>query len=162
MLRRAMSIEDSYNFRRVDDSLTTSGVVGEGVLRGLADEGYEAVVNLLPDDSQYAVPDEREIVEAQGIAYVHIPVDFGNPTEVDLDRFVETMDSFRSRKAHVHCAANFRVSAFLSVYEVRKGNWTESEARAFVSDIWDPAEHPPWSALLDRMDDGETGSDRPT
>ena len=42
-----MGIEESYNFRRIADGVTTSGVVGAKRLAGLAGEGYGAVVNLL-------------------------------------------------------------------------------------------------------------------
>ena len=44
-----MSVEDSDNFRRIHEGLTTSGLVGVMQLRELQDEGYDAVINLLPD-----------------------------------------------------------------------------------------------------------------
>ena len=132
----------------VSDRLTTSGVIPRDALEGLAGEGYEIVINLLPSDSEYAVPDEQAIVERQGLRYVYIPVDFANPTGEDLERFAEVMDAAGDRKTHVHCAANFRVSAFYALYATGRGRWTPDEARDFVTDIWDPAEHPPWGDLL--------------
>ena len=44
-----MSIEDAYNFRRINDRLTTSGLVSVAQLHDLRREGYDAVINLLPD-----------------------------------------------------------------------------------------------------------------
>jgi len=58
-----MTIANSYNFKRANKFVTTSGVVGASRLKGLRSEGYDAVVNLLPDESKYAVEDERKIVE---------------------------------------------------------------------------------------------------
>ncbi|HVL81926.1 MAG TPA: protein tyrosine phosphatase family protein [Actinomycetota bacterium] len=143
-----MGIESSYNFRRVSDRLTTSGVIPRDALEGLADEGYGLVIDLLPADSEYATPDEREVVEGQGLEYVHIPVDFDRPTPADLHRFTEAMDAAGDRRTHVHCAANFRVSAFYSVYALQRGRWTPEEARAHLAGIWDPREHPAWTELI--------------
>ena len=61
-----MDIESSYNFRRITEKLTTSGIVRPDALRALGSKGYEVLVNLLPDTSEYAIAHEREIVESQG------------------------------------------------------------------------------------------------
>lgn len=146
-----MAIRNSYNFREVHDKVTTSGVVGANRLRGLAEEGYGLVINLLPDDSEYAVPDEREIVEGLGVDYVHIPVDFHQPQEADYERFAQAMNAAGGGKVHIHCAANYRVSAFYAIYATRQGLWTANDAEAFVSDIWNPADFPEWGEFMKRM-----------
>ncbi len=142
------SVEESYNFRRIDDRLTTSGLVSAEQLGSLGRDGYDAVVNLLPDDNERAVPDEADIVAGQGLDYVSIPVDFAAPTHADLERFVASMDALEGRKVHVHCAANYRVTAFYGLYALRKGRCTEEQADAIVQDVWDPAEHPAWAAFI--------------
>lgn len=144
-----MAIANSYNFRKVNDALTTSGVIGGNRLKGLAAEGYEVVINLLPDDNEHAVPEEGDIVEAQGVEYVYIPVDFAQPRADDFACFVQAMDAAQGRKTHVHCAANYRVSAFYSLYAVQKGLWTEAEAQNFVHDLWRPADFPAWTRFMD-------------
>jgi uncharacterized protein (TIGR01244 family) len=146
---RAMSIEESYNFRRIDDRLTTSGVVSAEQLEQLGAEGYDCVINLLPGDSEYAVAGERELVEGLGLDYVHIPVDFAAPTQDDFDAFVSAMDAHADAKVHVHCAANYRVSAFYSRYARSRGLSTAAEAEALVRGLWNPDEHPPWPAFVD-------------
>lgn len=143
-----MSIEQSYNFRRVDEHITTSGVVSPGQLRNLRSEGYDAVINLLPSNSEHAVADEETIVRDQGVEYVHIPVDFEAPTHEDFRAFVDAMDARVDQKIHVHCAANYRVSAFYALYALRKGLRTEDEAMSFIHDLWNPADHPAWMAFL--------------
>ena len=141
-----MGIEDSYNFRRVDDRVTTSGYVGEDALAELHAEGYDAVVNLLPDSQNEL--DEARIVQEQGLGYVYIPVDFERPARADFDAFVEAMDACDGQKVHVHCAANYRVTAFYSLYARRRGRCTDDEANTLVQSVWDPAEFPAWAAFI--------------
>ncbi len=144
-----MSIDESYNFRRVDDRLTTSGIVNVEQLNELRDEGYDAVINLKPDIEAEIGADEGAIVQDQGIAYTYIPVDFDAPTHADFEAFTEAMAGRDGQKVHVHCAANYRVTAFYGVYAVERGLWTEDEADRFVRDVWDPSEFPAWQSFID-------------
>jgi protein tyrosine phosphatase (PTP) superfamily phosphohydrolase (DUF442 family) len=143
-----MGIEDSYNFRRIHDRLTTSGLASAGQLRGLRGEGYDAVINLLPDTYEHAIPDEARIVADEGLDYVYIPVDFENPTHADFEAFAQALDARTDQKVHVHCAANYRVSAFYSLYALRNRLCTEGEASEFVQSVWDPAGYPVWAAFI--------------
>src|SRR5687767_1031854 len=112
--RTAMtSLADARNFRRVDDRLATAGQPSEAQLASAADDGVEVVINLaLHDDPRYSLVDERGSVESLGMSYVHIPVQFAAPTEAELLEFCDVMDAERDRHVLVHCAANFRVTAF--------------------------------------------------
>ncbi len=143
-----MSIENSYNFRRIDDRLTTSGLVSAEQLQALRTENYDAVINLLPDTYEHAVHDEAAIVRDQGLDYVYIPVDFAAPTHTDLEAFADAMDAHAGQKVHVHCAANYRVSAFYGLYAVQRGLCTDADADELIRDIWDPAEHPIWRDFI--------------
>jgi len=145
------SIEDSYNFRMISDRLTTSGVVGADRLEALASQGYEVVVNLLPDSSEHAVANEQEIVESQRIEYIYIPVDFSAPGPADLARFSEALDRLADTKIHIHCAANYRVSAFYSLYAAIRGRWSADQATDFIHSVWQPAEYPAWSDFIESV-----------
>ena len=46
------------------------------------------------------------------LTYIHIPVDFQNPTDQDFDQFCAVMEKLMDVPVHVHCIANYRVSAF--------------------------------------------------
>ncbi|MBE7564258.1 protein tyrosine phosphatase family protein [Acidithiobacillus sp. HP-6] len=140
-----MDIEASYNFRRITERLTTSGIVHPDGLKALRGQGYEVVVNLLPDTSEYAIPYERDTVESQGIEYIYIPVDFKRPTSSNFLQFSEALDRVHEKKVHVHCAANYRVSAFCSLYLVSRDRWGAEQAMEFIRSIWQPTEHPGWS-----------------
>jgi protein tyrosine phosphatase (PTP) superfamily phosphohydrolase (DUF442 family) len=143
-----MDIEASYNFCRISETLTTSGVVGPAGLKALRAQGYDVVINLLPDTSEHAIPDERTTVESQGIEYIYIPVDFKQPTSSNFLQFSEAFDRVRDRKVHVHCAANWRVSAFYALHMVSRGQWDAEDAMTFIRGIWEPSEHPAWSNFI--------------
>lgn len=144
-----MDIESSYNFRGISERLTTSGIVRPDGLKALGTQGYEVVVNLLPDSSEYAIANERDIVESQGIEYIYIPVDFKWPTASDFLKFSEALGLVHEqKKVHIHCAANYRVSAFYSLYLVGLGSWSAEQATEFIRSIWQPSEHPGWSDFI--------------
>jgi uncharacterized protein (TIGR01244 family) len=133
-----MGIEASYNFRRVNDRVTTSGLVAADDLARLREAGYDLLVNLLPDSSEHAVEGEASIVGDQGVGYVHIPVDFAAPTPEQFDEFASVMDAHADASIHVHCAANYRVSVFYALYAVRKGWWSTEQADQHVLGLWTP------------------------
>ena len=138
------AIEGSYNFRRVSANLTTSGVVGSQRLQALAGQGYQALINLLPDSSQQAVAEEAQLVRAQGLEYIHIPVDFVQPGVAEYAQFCTHMDRLAQTPVHVHCAANYRVTAFYACYAEQRGLWTREQAMAFIDDVWRPQDYPGW------------------
>lgn len=146
-----MSVDQAYNFKQVDEAVSTAGVLNEDQLRQLGGEGYEAVINLLPDDSEYAIGNEAAIVSAQAISYEYIPVDFSAPTANDFHVFAEKLAALSGKKVMLHCAANYRVSAFYSIYGVRRLGWSEAEARTFMASIWNLADYPVWEAFVEDM-----------
>lgn len=146
-----MSVDQAYNFKKVNDAVSTAGVLSADQLGRLGEEGYEAVINLLPNDSEYAVENEASIVSAQGIDYEYIPVDFSAPTANDFHVFAEKLTALSGKKVMVHCAANYRVSAFYSIYGVLHLGWPVDEARAFMASIWNLDEYPVWRAFVDEM-----------
>src|SRR5207248_5989469 len=81
------SLSDIYNFRQVSPDLASSGQPREHQLAAIAEAGYNVVINLaLHNDPRYSLPDEAASVRALGLDYVHIPVQFGAPTESDLEK----------------------------------------------------------------------------
>ncbi|MFN8027855.1 MAG: protein tyrosine phosphatase family protein [Acidimicrobiia bacterium] len=145
------AVERAFNYRKVDDHITTSGLVPPDALAELAGDGIDAVIDLLPASVDHAVAGEDDIVRGQGIEYVAIPVDFDAPTHSDFTEFVAAMDAHNGQRVHVHCAANYRVSAFYALYAELRGRWTREQGEAFVADLWDPAEYPAWSRLMDEV-----------
>lgn len=134
-----------YNWRRLDSRLTTSGQPTEEELGAIAALGVRHIVNLGLHSHEKALPDEAGTVAALGMAYIHLPVDFQNPTEADYLRFRAVMAELADVPVHVHCIANYRVSAFLYRYRREQG-LSEAEARADMEAVWQPTG--PWAALI--------------
>lgn len=143
-----MSVDQAYNFRKVSDFISTAGVLGEEQLRALQREGYTAVINLLPEDSEYAIKGEKDLVLSQGLRYTHIPVDFSAPSESDYRAFENAMRELQGARLMIHCAANYRVSAFYAIYARRNLGWPAAQAETFIAAIWNPSEHAPWDAFI--------------
>ena len=130
-------LEDIRNYRPVDQRLASSGQPDEAQLAAIAAAGYETVINLAPhDDPRYALADEAGTVAALGLDYIHIPVPFAAPTAADFARFRNAMDAARERRVWVHCAANYRVSAFIGLYRVRAEGWSRAAAFALMDSVW--------------------------
>jgi uncharacterized protein (TIGR01244 family) len=147
-----MSVDEIYNVREVDDRLITSGQPTEDQLRAVAAAGIDTVVNLAPHDAGNALPDEPGLVRALGMAYRHVPVVFANPTEEDFADFEQVMAGLPPEsRTLLHCAANFRVSAFYGLYAVKHLGWSVEQAEAFRAPIWEGSDYPVWEAFISRM-----------
>ncbi len=136
-----------YNYRQATPELATSGQPREDELAAIAGAGYDVIVNLaLHDDPRYSLKDEAASVQALGLEYVHIPVQFNAPTGHDLSQFFEIMDRCKGRCVWVHCAANMRVTAFLGLYLYLREGWREERAFALMHEIWHPNQV--WSEFI--------------
>ena len=138
--------ESIYNWHRLDERLTTSGQPTEAQLADIHALGIGHVVNLGLHTHEMALPDEAASAAALGMTYIHIPVDFQNPTEADFTRFCDVMDELKDRPVHVHCIANYRVSAFLYRYRRDVVGMDEGRARADLEKLWQPTEV--WAAFI--------------
>jgi uncharacterized protein (TIGR01244 family) len=143
-------LDEIYNYRQVDERLSTSGQPTDAQLAEIADAGFQTVVNLaLHDDPRYSLPDEPGSVQALGMRYIHIPVQFKAPTEADLDEFFAAMDAHQGERVWVHCAANWRVSAFVGLYRVLRQGWEREQAFALQRNLWEPDEV--WAPFIEAM-----------
>ena len=104
----------------------------------IRDAGFQTIINLAPHGVENSLPNEAAVVEGLGVNYIHIPVDFTNPTDADFDQFSSTLQSLEGKKTWVHCAANMRVSAF--TYRYRR-DVLKQDASVIEKDlhrIWEP------------------------
>jgi uncharacterized protein (TIGR01244 family) len=130
--------ETIYNWRRLDDRITTSGQPTEEQLADIRTLGVRHVVNLALHTHEKALPDEAASVSRLGMTYIHMPVDFQNPTEQDFQQFCAVMAELKDVPVHVHCIANYRVSAFFYRYRRDVLGVEQPEARAEMEAIWHP------------------------
>jgi len=131
------TLEHIRNFLRIDDRLATSGMPQPEDFAALRQAGFDTVINLALPTSDNALPNEGELVSAQGMTYVHIPVKFDAPQPEDFDRFTRVLDACADQCVFVHCAANMRVSAFVFLYRLRHGT-DRATAESDLTKIWQP------------------------
>ncbi len=148
-----MSTTDIRNYRKVNDQIITGGQPTEEQLKAVAADGFNAVINLATIDPRNSLPDEAGLVSSLGMIYHHIPVDWENPKESDFERFEKVMKQLPERKILIHCAANFRVTAFYSLYAMKNLGWSETQADAFRASIWSGSNYPSWEKFIRQIKD---------
>ena len=146
-----MSTEDIYNYRKVNDQTSTGGQPSEEQLRSAAVEGFKTIINLATIEPRYSLDDEEGLVHSLGMTYHHIPVEWENPQESDFAAFEAAMQVSSTDKTLIHCAANFRVTAFYGLYAMKHLNWTEAQADEFRAPIWTGSDYPIWEKFIGEM-----------
>jgi uncharacterized protein (TIGR01244 family) len=152
MTRRDRDPIDIRAWQRLSERLTTSGRLQERDPARLAAIGVRHVINLAMADHPEALSNADEAFAAQHIGYTHIPVPFAAPKEEHYSAFVEAYEA-AEQPVHVHCIANWRVSAFLYRYHRDACGMPEPEARALMEQQWSPerSDHPAapvWAAFI--------------
>ena len=140
-------VTDIFNFVPISERLGTAGQPTSEQIAALKDAGYEVVINLATGTTPRDLPNEASLLQQHGIAYVHIPVVWEQPTADNLSQFFTAMDANQDKKCFVHCIANARVSAFVMLYRVLRQGVPLEEARALMHQIWTP--NPTWQAFID-------------
>ncbi len=146
-----MSTQDIYHYVKISDRLITSGQPTEDQLKSMAEEGFQAVINLAPHDSRNALTDEAGVVRSAGMAYHYIPVDWEHPQTSDFDHFTQTFKQIEGHKVLIHCAANYRVTAFYGLYAMQELKWSEAQADELMAHFWKHGEYPIWDMFINRM-----------
>ncbi len=145
-----MTTEDILNYYQVDDRLITGGQPTEAQIRSAAQDGIQVVINLATLDPRYSLEDEAGLVQSLGLEYHHIPVDWERPALADYDAFAGVMQQIADKRTLIHCAANYRVTAFCSLYALQHMGWTEARADALRAAIW-RRQYPVWDAFIETV-----------
>lgn len=159
-------MNDIPNFIQVDGQTALGGQPTPEQFEAARAAGYTAVVNLAPTAAaESALPDEAALLGELGLEYHHIPVAWAEPKLADFAQFVAAMDGLRGRPTLIHCAANYRVTAFYSLYAMRRLGWSAEQADALMDRVWNSGTTPmsqAWTSLISearaRMrDEGDVG-----
>ncbi|GGD39968.1 hypothetical protein GCM10012288_12520 [Malaciobacter pacificus] len=134
------------NYIKINELISTSGQPKIEQFEEIANEGFEVVINLALNDSSNAIENEDKIVTSLGMSYLHIPVSFEEPKLSDLKLFLNTLQALGANKVWVHCAKNYRVSAFMYVYHKYVLNTPFDEVDLSMFKKWSPNEL--WQALM--------------
>jgi hypothetical protein len=86
------------------------------------------------------------------MTYHLIPVVWDDPRERDFAAFEAMMQQLPDTgRTLIHCAANFRVTAFYALYAMKRLGWSEAQAEAFRASIWQGSDYPIWERFIAMM-----------
>ena len=142
-------LEEIKNFYRISDSIATAGQPTPEQFHDIKQEGFDVVINLAQHDSPDAIENEEAIIAELNLDYVHIPVDFEAPVLSELKRFFATMDRYRINNVFVHCACNWRVAAFMFLYQTVRCDVPVTVAADQLHAVWQPDET--WQTFIDSV-----------
>lgn len=129
---------DAPNVVVIGPDLVSSGQPSAQALQSLAAHGFQAVIYLAPSTVPSAVSDEAQRLAAQGITFIHLPIEFGAPTAAHVERFNAAMASLRGRQVLVHCEINMRASSMVFLYRVTQRQEPPALAYEAVARVWSP------------------------
>ena len=127
------------NYIKINELISTSGQPKIEELKLIANEGFEVVINLAMPTTSNALENEDKIVSSLNMSYIHIPVDFENPKLSDLKLFLNILQALGANKVWIHCAKNYRVSAFMYVYHKYILHTPFEQIDLSIFDKWQPS-----------------------
>ena len=127
------------NYVKINELISTSGQPKIEELELIANEGFEVVINLAVSTTSNALENEDKIVSSLNMSYIHIPVDFENPKLSDLKLFLNILQALGANKVWIHCAKNYRVSAFMYVYHKYILHTPFEQIDLSIFDMWQPS-----------------------
>lgn len=139
-------MEQILNFVFLNEQIATSGQPERDVFPLIKAAGYDLVIYMATPASTNHIPEEEQIVQGLGMRYVHIPVIWESPQVSQYDELVTLLEHNRGQKIYIHCALNYRVSAFMFLYRVLMLNDDPQQAWWDMLAVWEPLPH--WRAYL--------------
>ena len=127
------------NHIKINELISTSGQLKIEEFELIANEGFEVVINLAVPTTSNSLENEDKIVSNLNMSYIHIPVSFENPKISDLKLFLNILQSLGANKVWIHCAKNYRVSAFIYVYHKYILHTPFEEIDLSIFNIWKPS-----------------------
>ena len=129
-------ITQAKNFQKFDANILTSGQPSQKVLEGLGTDDVEVVINLVRSSEGVYNPKEGEILQSNGIEYIHNPVSWSSPKDAQLQNFLDVMKRHEGKKILVHCRSNARASAFVAVYRANENPAAKAAKMQELKRFW--------------------------
>jgi uncharacterized protein (TIGR01244 family) len=122
------------NFLQVTPEFCTGGQPRPQHYVELKNRGVKAVLNLRTP-GEHRAEEEKAAVEAAGLKYFNIPVNYRQPSAADVDTFLKLTDDEANRPMFIHCTAAIRVGAFWLIRRVLRDGMTWDAALAEAKKI---------------------------
>lgn len=142
----AAELAEIRNYIEYSPTFSSAGQPTVEQLEAVKAAGFEKVIYIAFTNGRSSIESEDAIVKELGMDYVHIPVIWDAPTKSDFYAFASTMQQDADKKTLLHCAANFRASAFSMLYRVLHEGVSVADAKADMNKIWQPNET--WKNLI--------------
>ncbi|MDO6776544.1 protein tyrosine phosphatase family protein [Shewanella sp. 3_MG-2023] len=139
-----------------NSQVITAGLPTAEQFQKLKHSGVEVVINLIPkDNSNYLAAEDRLVTDA-GMVYHNIEVDWQQPTMEDVAQFISIMERNNDKSILVHCALNYRASAFYYLFQLSQGADHSENAMNQALSPWGDlpqslAKYPQWKTLIDEV-----------
>ncbi len=137
-LQAAGGLSDIINYREYSPQFSSSGQPTAGQLKAVSEAGFKRVIYLAFSDNHTAIEAEDRVVKKLGMDYVHIPVDFENPTLEDFEDFAAVINRDMAKRTLLHCQINLRASTFSFLYRVIYAGVPMAVAKQDLDAIWVP------------------------
>jgi len=132
-----MKSSEVFNYKKINDLISTSGQPSKEDFRKIKEDGFELVIDLAPVDyDRYSIQDQPALLRNLNLPYIHIPVDFKSPSTEDYEHFSTALKNNYGKKIWIHCAANYRVTVFFSIWAEKNLNWSEEKSNELIDSIW--------------------------
>ena len=139
-------MNEILNYVKINEFISTAGQATCEQFKLIKENNFDVVINLALSTATNALENEDKIVTQLQMTYVHIPVDFEEPKLSDLQLFLNIMKAFDDKKVFVHCAKNYRVSAFMYVYHKHILNTHFDDIDLSIFKEWSPSEN--WQKIM--------------
>ena len=130
---------DLSNYRQYSETLASAGQPNSQHLKALADQGVERIIYLAYTNNDTAIVSEDTKALDLGMEYIHIPVDYRNPTLSDFQYMNAILQTSPDKNTLIHCQINYRASVFSFLYRVVSLGTPVEEALNDMKSVWTPS-----------------------
>ncbi|MGE0100964.1 MAG: sulfur transferase domain-containing protein [Blastocatellales bacterium] len=127
LMQTAQEIPPIRNFTKVNEEFCTGAQPRPEHFAQLKADGIKAVINLR-QPGEHRAEDEEKAATAAGLKYFNIPVNYREPKDEDVDKFLKLTDDPENRPVFIHCTLAIRVGAFWMIRRVLRDGWTVEKA----------------------------------
>lgn len=134
------------NYIKINENISTAGQPSIEQFQQIKNENFDVVINLALSSATNALENEDKVVSELGMTYIHLPVDFEEPKLSDLNLFLRIMSGIKDKKVFIHCAKNYRVTAFMYIYHKHVLNTPFEQIDVSMFEQWTPSQK--WQDLI--------------
>lgn len=117
------------NFAKVESTIACAGATTPAGVAEIKKLGYKTIINLRQASEAGADVDaEAAAAKAEGVTYVHIPVNGSSPDPAAAGQFLTAVAAPANQPVFVHCASGNRAAAFWMIKRLVVDGWDADRA----------------------------------